>query len=277
MKIFNLALFSFVILGFGWSCPAQTTANPTATESGHRILDEKDVGKKVTVFGVAKNAKLGAIVLVERQPVYLKDKNEWDASILNQTIQVTGTVRSFALPQAAQKNGEWSAGAGQTVKVFRLEDFTWELHSESAPSNQLKRLISPVELQSLKDAKEAKSYRLASMTYSPMVMPDFYDSKFGKLAQGKNLSATELESIRAMLLKDRNLRTEPLKDCSFNPGVGVDLSSFGLLFCFSCKEWALKAGEKMIYAPFEAGEREWLVKLAKRVFPEDAEIARLSN
>lgn len=74
----------------------------------------KDVlGKRVRLAGVAQNAKGGAVLMVEKQPLYLAGVEAWPSAMVGKPAIVGGTVvdRQY-LPQATKgPNGEVSQGA----------------------------------------------------------------------------------------------------------------------------------------------------------------------
>ena len=120
MRVFlcGVALWATVPMGQGY---AEEKPEPACAEAL-----AKEVGKKVTVEGLAQNAKLGALVLVDGESVYLKDKESWESEWLNQRVRVKGILRTFEPPVATQKNGEWSAGVSQPGRAYRLEKAKWE-------------------------------------------------------------------------------------------------------------------------------------------------------
>ncbi len=70
-------------------------------------------GKEATLEGVAHDAKGGAILLVDNNPIYLRGIEAWPAAKLKQTVKVKGTLRWMKLLPSPerQKNGAISQGA----------------------------------------------------------------------------------------------------------------------------------------------------------------------
>jgi hypothetical protein len=122
MKIFRL--FCFV----SWiACSLCLFLSTGQAKSGHSQPEdwEQKIGKMVSVRGTARNAKLGAVVLSGRQPIYLQGMNAWDDKTVNQKVLVTGVLRKFSPPVATKKNGEYSAGVTKQDTAYRLEDPSW--------------------------------------------------------------------------------------------------------------------------------------------------------
>jgi hypothetical protein len=102
------------------------------------------VGKQVTITGIARNAKLGAVVFSDGQTIYLKDKSSWELGILNETVRVSGVLQKFETPRATQKDGEWSAGVTEGETAYRLENFKWERVSTTTATNT--KILRPSDL-----------------------------------------------------------------------------------------------------------------------------------
>ena len=100
------------------------TAKAAASHPENR---DPQLGKTITLTGTAQNAKLGAVLLVDGDAIYLKDKNAWEPEILNQKVQVKGILQKYDPPVAEKKNGEWSAGVSENSRTYRLENIKWEL------------------------------------------------------------------------------------------------------------------------------------------------------
>jgi len=80
-------------------------------------------GIEVKLTGVAKNAKGGAVLLVNGSPVYVENLAEWPAGIIDTQVEASGELVDFAyLPESStSENGEISQGtqAGSTQRVLR--------------------------------------------------------------------------------------------------------------------------------------------------------------
>jgi len=123
MKTFRISLFCILaIVAFDVSAGSKPPGNNAASSDW-----TQRVGKKVTVVGIAQNAKSGAILLVDGEALYLQGKESWEAKDVNQKIRATGRLAEFQLPVASQnEKGEWSAGVAAPGTAYRLEKFTWE-------------------------------------------------------------------------------------------------------------------------------------------------------
>lgn len=82
---------------------------------------EKNLGRRVSVTGVAKDAKLGAVVWIDGDVVYIAGKESWEASLLDKKVRVKGVVRKFEPPVAKNENGARSAGVSEKEILYKLE------------------------------------------------------------------------------------------------------------------------------------------------------------
>lgn len=89
------------------------------------------LGKRVRLSGTARDAKGGAVLLIESSPVYLAGLDAWPAEAEGKQVVVGGTlVDKQYLPQATRNaKGEWSQGAQGSQLV--LETPSWRLPQES--------------------------------------------------------------------------------------------------------------------------------------------------
>lgn len=80
-------------------------------------------GLEVRLTGLAKNAKGGAVLLVNGAPVYLEHLAQWPAAALDTQVEASGELVDLALlPEATTaENGEVSQGTtpGTTQRVLR--------------------------------------------------------------------------------------------------------------------------------------------------------------
>ena len=53
---------------------------------------DNEVGHNITVRGTARNAKLGAIVLIDELPIHVAGLERWKAALIGKPIEVTGTL-----------------------------------------------------------------------------------------------------------------------------------------------------------------------------------------
>lgn len=84
-------------------------------------------GKRVRLAGVARDAKGGAVLLVEDTPVYLVGLERWPAEVHGKRVAAGGTVAlTQHLPEATKNaKGEWSQGA--SGKQLVLLQPTWRV------------------------------------------------------------------------------------------------------------------------------------------------------
>jgi hypothetical protein len=81
------------------------------------------LGRAVTVEGRALPAAVGAVVRVDRLPIYIQGLGSWDEEFNLKMVKVTGVLRRRAGVEEAP--GELpDPGPGET---FALEDARWEL------------------------------------------------------------------------------------------------------------------------------------------------------
>ncbi len=85
------------------------------------------VGHRVRLVGDARDAKGGAVLLVEGEPVYVLGLEAWPAALAGKRVAAGGTLaRAQHLPEATRTaKGEVSQGAQGTQLV--LEQATWRL------------------------------------------------------------------------------------------------------------------------------------------------------
>ncbi len=82
-------------------------------------------GAKVTLPGRAANAKAGAVVLVEGEPVYLEGLSEWPREASGKEVEVSGTLaeeKLIASPKVDTK-GAVSQGAEGTQWVLKAPEW----------------------------------------------------------------------------------------------------------------------------------------------------------
>ena len=80
-----------------------------------------------TLIGTAKNAKAGAVLLVDGNPIYIEGLAEWPEDLLDKQVRATGRLvqEKFIPDPGPDKNGAYSQGAigPQTV----LKESTYKL------------------------------------------------------------------------------------------------------------------------------------------------------
>ena len=88
---------------------------------------KKMVGQIVTFQGKAYNAKMGAIIIVEDEPIYIENLGFWPDDILEKNVVVKGKLsyKQYLSP-INQNSIEKSAGANKT-NSYVLEQTSWKL------------------------------------------------------------------------------------------------------------------------------------------------------
>ena len=81
---------------------------------------EKHTDQRLTVTGTARTAAGGAMVSVDKRPIYIEDLEAWDDELEGQRVEVTGVLRRR--PSLIPEDGPHSHGLGPT---WALEDASW--------------------------------------------------------------------------------------------------------------------------------------------------------
>jgi hypothetical protein len=76
------------------------TNAPSASASPFAVACGARSGRVVTVHGVAKDAKLGAILLTDNEPIYIRDLDRWPSDELDKDKSLTGCLGTRQLPVA---------------------------------------------------------------------------------------------------------------------------------------------------------------------------------
>ncbi len=83
-------------------------------------------GKKTTIVGIARDAKAGAVIIVNNEPVYIQGLESWPGRFSGKKVKATGVLREKKhIPDPVNANGEITQGAWGKQDV--LEDAKWEL------------------------------------------------------------------------------------------------------------------------------------------------------
>ncbi len=66
-----------------------------------------------TLIGTAKNAKAGAVLLVDKNPIYIEGLAEWSEELLDKQVQATGRLvqEKFIPDPGPDEHGAYSQGA----------------------------------------------------------------------------------------------------------------------------------------------------------------------
>ncbi len=91
---------------------------------------EKMKGQRVTIRGKAEDAKMGAVVLVEEEPVYLTDLELWKSALRGKRVRATGLLmRRKLAPDPVMDDGVMLQGAWGESWV--LDEPTYALDTAS--------------------------------------------------------------------------------------------------------------------------------------------------
>lgn len=86
------------------------------------------VDTNVTISGVARNARMGAVVLPsDRTPIYIDGLEEWDDDVSGQSIQVTGVLRRRKLAPDPVVGADGGVSHGMEGASFVIEDPAWSV------------------------------------------------------------------------------------------------------------------------------------------------------
>lgn len=85
------------------------------------------VGRRVHLAGVARDAKGGAVLLVENEPVYLEGLDAWPTEAHGQRVAASGTLASRQHLPEATRDAKGAVSQGAQGKQLVLEKPTWRL------------------------------------------------------------------------------------------------------------------------------------------------------
>ncbi len=117
MRMINVSILMIILLTFA-SCKTP----------GTKVKNKNIKEKEVTIIGIAKNAKMGAVILTENQNVYYIDViNSWDDNIKGKELRVTGViiVETFKAEDLKSEKGEWKTGMEGDKKTMLKP--VWEM------------------------------------------------------------------------------------------------------------------------------------------------------
>jgi len=87
---------------------------------------KKLIGQKITIFGIAKDAKGGAILLTsEKVPIYIKGLDYWSPELFDKQLKVTGVLKEekFIPDPVIDEDGSISTGAYGDQLVLENAEF----------------------------------------------------------------------------------------------------------------------------------------------------------
>lgn len=86
------------------------------------------VDQQVTLRGTARNAHLGAVLVMEdRTPVYIDGLDGWNDAFDFQSVAVTGTLRFRSVAPNATVDDDGAISHGMAGANYVFEDATWSL------------------------------------------------------------------------------------------------------------------------------------------------------
>lgn len=90
------------------------------------------MGERITVVGIAHNAKDGAILKTADSTIYYMDElNQWGSQYLNQTVEVSGLHHVTTLDKAGLQNEKGEHRAGISGTRHSLSKISYTLKSVS--------------------------------------------------------------------------------------------------------------------------------------------------
>lgn len=91
---------------------------------------EKTIGQKITILGIAKDAKGGAVLLTsDNGPIYIKGLDSWPMELFDKQIKATGVLKEekFIPDPVIDENGSISTGAyGDQLVLENAEYFEFK-------------------------------------------------------------------------------------------------------------------------------------------------------
>jgi len=87
---------------------------------------DKLIGKIITIIGIAKDAKGGALILIsDKEAIYIKGLDSWSPDLLNKQIKARGVLKEekFIPDPIIDENGSISTGAYGDQLVLENAEF----------------------------------------------------------------------------------------------------------------------------------------------------------
>lgn len=89
---------------------------------------DKLIDQAATVSGVARDARMGAVVFLDdRTPVYVAGLEEWDGKTSGKPINATGTLRRRKLLPDPVTDARGGISDGIEGQSYVLENASWQL------------------------------------------------------------------------------------------------------------------------------------------------------
>ncbi len=92
---------------------------------------DKQLNSSTTITGTARNARTGAIVMLEdRTPIYVAGLESWDVQLNGIEVAVSGVLnRRSLVPQAVVDDDGAVSHGMDDPSVYVIDGATWELAS----------------------------------------------------------------------------------------------------------------------------------------------------
>ena len=87
---------------------------------------KKSLGQKITILGIAKDAKGGAVLLTsDKEPIYIKGLDSWTPELFDKQLKVTGVLKEekFIPDPIIDEDGSISTGAYGNQLVLEDTEF----------------------------------------------------------------------------------------------------------------------------------------------------------
>lgn len=88
------------------------------------------LGKRVRLSGIARDAKGGAVLLINNEPIYVSGLNGWPESADKKTVAVGGTLVNKQYLPEAKKDAKGAISQGAVGSQTVLENPVWRVVAE---------------------------------------------------------------------------------------------------------------------------------------------------
>jgi hypothetical protein len=121
------AVVGAVALAMGCA-PHPEPAAPVAELAPGSVVEEDlpaALGQRVSVVGVARDARMGAVVLLADTPVYVVGLDAWPTELHGQRVRVEGRVEERKLAPDPSVGPDGAQTAGMEGVAWVLAEATW--------------------------------------------------------------------------------------------------------------------------------------------------------
>lgn len=143
MKILGSIISTFLIMA---SLVYAEPAKKSASDKNKKDPLEEQLGKEITLVGVAQNLKIGALLSGKNFSVWIDNMDGWPDNARDKNVSVTGTlIERHDLPVFIQKRGNRDIPSGISVPKgtdlheaahrYLLKDVKWVIVAEVAEGN----------------------------------------------------------------------------------------------------------------------------------------------